>query len=251
MAGIGERVGPFKLTARLEVDEGLELWEGVRADETLKKPSEVWIRLLTSEDPKEARRLRREYEALRSIDDPRVPMVVGFFAGQGSLAMTPLAGVSLRLVLRAAIEELVVLDVATAFDIVLDVAYALRAAHSILGTSERFVHGALSPEMVLVGPEGSVGVSGIGAGLHCPPHYRAPECLEGPPTRSSDQWQIGALLFELLTLRPFIHPLPMEHLRKDPGESLEALDPGDRRLLQRMLATDPKRRFHADQLREG
>ena len=114
MAEIGDRVGPFALTGRLETDGGLELWEGVRADERLKDPREVWVRLLAVEDAGQARRLRREYEALRAIEDPRVPSVVGFFAGQGALATTRHVGVPLDWALRAAADGLITLDRATA-----------------------------------------------------------------------------------------------------------------------------------------
>jgi hypothetical protein len=244
MAAIGDRVGPFALTGLLEVDGGLELWEGVRADERLKDPYEVWVRVLAAEDEAQAVRLRREYEALRLIEDPRVPVVVGFFAGQGSLATTRLSGVPLRQVLRGAEDGLVKLEPATALDIVLEVAHALRAAHSILG-GPRIVHGALSADHVRIGKGGAVGVMGLGAGLSCPGHYQAPECLlQGvEPTLLSDQWQLGALLFELLTLRSLVLPLPIPGLRKDVGRQLELLEPADQRLLRRMVAPDPKDRF--------
>ena len=247
MAAIGDRVGPFALAGRLDVDGGLELWEGVRADERLKDPREVWVRLLVAEDEEQARRLRREYEALRVIEDPRVPAVVGFFAGQGALATTRLPGVPLRWVLRGAQDGLVKLDLATALDIVLEVAHGLRSAHSILG-GRRIVHGALNADHVRIGKGGAVGLMGLGATLSCPGHYRAPECLVPgvEPTLASDQWQLGALLFELLTLRSLVLPLPIPGLRRDVGRQLKVLEPADQRLLRRMVAPDPKDRFAVD-----
>lgn len=243
MAEIGDRVGPFALTGRLDSDGGLELWEGVRADERLKDPREVWVRLLAVEDQGQARRLRREYEALRAIEDPRVPNVVGFFAGQGALATTRQPGVPLDWVLRAATDGLVKLDRATALDLTLEVAHALRSAHSILG-GQRIVHGALRPPRVRIGPKGAVTLMGLGAGLDCAPNYQAPECLEGvEPTRLSDQWQLGAFLFELLMRRPLVLPLPIPSLREDAGRQLEGLDPADARLLRRMVAPNPEARF--------
>lgn len=244
MAEIGDRVGPFALTGRLETDGGLELWEGVRADERLKDPREVWVRLLAVEDAGQARRLRREYEALRAIEDPRVPSVVGFFAGQGALATTRHVGVPLDWALRAATDGLITLDRATALDLTLEVAHALRSAHSILGNA-RIVHGALVPRAVRIGPKGAVTLMGLGAGLDCPPNALAPECVDGAePTRLSDQWQLGAFLFELLTLRPLVLPLPISGLREDPGRQLESLDPADARLLRRLVAPSPEDRFH-------
>lgn len=247
MAAIGERVGPFKLTGRLESEGGLELWDAVRADDTLKDPRQVWVRLVTSDDPAHALRLRHEYEALRVVEDPRVPSVVGFFAGHGALAITRHEGVSLRWAMRAAEDGLLTIEPATALDIALEVAHALRAGHSILSARPRIVHGALTPDSVRIGPGGILGVTGLGAAMPCPGNYLAPECLAGePPSLASDQWQLGALLFELLTGRPLVLPLPLPTMRKDPGRHLDVLDPGDQRLLQRMLADKPEDRFPVD-----
>lgn len=253
MAAIGERVGPFRLVGRVEQLGSIELWEAQRDDGTLKEPQRAHVRLLADTgDVQAARYLRGEYEALRRVDDPRIPGLVGFFAGQGALILRHSEGVPLNHVLEAARRGLVELTPSTALDITLEVAHALRVAHSILNDGgERIVHGWPRPDRVLIAPDGEIRVSGLGSVCErIDPRYFSPEQQDGlAATMHSDQFLVGLLLYELLTHRP------MYRLEEDGSATadvegslarLESSQPSAVRLLRKALAASPQDRYRVD-----
>lgn len=90
-----------------------------------------------------------------------------------------------------------------------DVAEILAAAHA-----QGVLHGALSPERILIGDDGTVRVQAFGSGavralaaralgLSAPPgwpRFEAPEVARGEaPREASDFWSLGAILFAVLT----------------------------------------------------
>jgi hypothetical protein len=251
MARLGERIGPFELVQRLDQGSGLELWRARRADDNASAEQTVWVRLVADlADVEAARGLRQEYEALRRIEDPRVPAVLAYFAGQGALAVQWSEGVLLDQVIEAARAGEVVLSPATALDITLEVAHALRSAHSLLREGgERIVHGGLCPHLVMLTVQGQVRLLGLGARhTDLEARYAPPERAEGRTVGiEGDQWQLGALLVELLTLEPLL-----DGGAGRPGQidrrlsELEREQPAAARVLRRALSASPDDRYRAE-----
>ena len=251
MAQSGERIGPFELVRRLESSSGLELWLAARADDNATAEQTVWMRLVGDlSDVDAARGLRREYEALRRVEDARIPAVVGYYAGQGALALGWSQGVGLDQVLDGVRRGWLPWDAATALDIALEVAHALRAAHSILrDQGERITHLGLCPQRVLLTAQGGVCVLGVGA-LHTDldPAWWTPERVEGQHEGvEADQWQLGALLYELLALEPLLDGGPGRGARVESQlAALERSHPAAVRILRRALAASPIDRYRAE-----
>lgn len=138
----------------------------------------------------------------------------------------------------------------------------LRAAGSAVAYlhDSSQVHGAVSPDSMYVTPTGRVWLLGwpwsvpradIPAGIMPDPRWTPSPAEWGPgqwtPTPESDQWQLAATCFAILTgeLPPRSEIPPIRWVRPDcPANIAE--------LLERALSTDPQKRFHsiASMLRE-
>ncbi|MCB9764172.1 MAG: hypothetical protein H6739_30655 [Alphaproteobacteria bacterium] len=214
---VGDRIGPFALRKRLDTrDSGVQTWRAERVDGKLLSQA-VAMRVGQGDA------LRAEYEALRALDDPRVPRLVGYYAGQGALAMQWIEGATLRELVDAAPDRPGLLDRATALDLAVEVAQALRAAHAASGAP--IVHGGLRPRHVRVDPEGEVWVLGWGR--------------TGGTDPREDQPLLGALLVELVTQKPL----------KDAGDDLKRMvteDPALMRILRKLGHADPEQRYLSD-----
>ena len=122
------------------------------------------------------------------------------------------------------------LPVSEAVEIALQIADALQYAHG-----QDVLHITLDPEKVLLTPDGTVLVSGFGIerakyllwarherSHRCSPTYISPEqILSGDVDRPSDLYQLGLLLYEMLTDRvPFegedVAALRLKHLTRPP-----------------------------------
>ena len=259
-----ERVGPFALSRPLDAegapatDARLWLAERVTGD---RAPREAVVRkAIDPVDRVVAARITAEYEALRAVDDPRLPRVLGHFAGQGALAMSWAPGPTLAAAATAHRQGALTLDAATVLDVVEEVAQALRHLHGRrLPDGRPLVHGRLDAGRVRLGPTGQVTLLGLGrTGTPADPGSptsmaeQAPELLAGGrPTARSDQWALGAMLVELLTGTPlYQEPTGTAELsvrregRVDPWiRPLAQVNPALGRLLERLLAVDPAGRF--------
>jgi hypothetical protein len=232
----GERIGPWRLGTQIQAVAGWELWEATRDDETLREPRHAHVRRIS--DPKDAvgaKGIRREYETLRRVDDPRIPKALGYYAGAGALALERRGGPTLEALIEAAQRGLIELDLATSLDVALEVAHALRQVHGVLG-DERIHHGHLKPDQISLDAQGAVTVHGLGARLLTPPIWRPPE---GRPSMLGDQWQQARLLLELVSLAP-LADLPQQLALLEP----EA--PALTRVLRKALATEPQDRYRVD-----
>ena len=207
--------------------------------------------------------LGHEADVLGRVGPPHVPALFGQGVlpdGRPYLVMERLGGRSLA-------ELLIELDAATAapgpraLDLSLALLTAVQALHE-----RGVVHRDLKPENVFVrdtsaGPVATLIDFGLhqsdrGAGT---PEYMAPELIAGQPAEiASDVYALGAMLFELLTLRPpFVGDRPAleyAHLsfRAPAPSRLSPCPPGLDPVVLRCLAKDPAARWpDAGALREG
>lgn len=250
---IGQRIGPFELVERIGVTPETTLFRATR--EGAREPREVAIRVARGvEDAAAADAVRREYEVLRALDDNRIPKVHGFYPGQAALAVSWQAGVSLAEVLSAARAGQVELDAATAIDIAVEVAGALRAAHTVVLHGRPIVHGHLDPSRIRLAADGEVSVVGFGVErrgqwLGC----TAPEQIAGEPAGpAADQWALGAILVEMLLLRRLYEGLDDPARASLEGAvgpwvaAVESRQPSLGRVLRKMLAPEAEDRFPWD-----
>lgn len=232
----GERIGPWRLGTRIQAVAGWELWEATRDDGTQREPRHAHVRrVIDPHDAAGAQGLRREYDTLRRVDDPRVPKALGYYAGAGAVALERRSGATLEALTEAAQRGLIELDLATSLDVALEVAHALRQVHAVLG-DERIHHGHLQPNQISLDAQGGVTVHGLGARLITPPAWRPPE---GHPSALGDQWQQARLLLELVSLAP-LADLPAQLALLEPRA------PALTRVLRKALATEPQDRYRVD-----
>lgn len=245
MSQAGDRVGAYALTERLELEAGVALWLAERADGRVKGSAQAVVRVAADPNDRVATEaLRAEYSALRAVNDPHFPAVLSFHDGQHALITAPVEGISLREAMLEAELGRLTLSPATALDVVLELAQALRAAHSAPPTG--FFHGWFSADEVWLTVSGDVMLMGLGQ----PPPLGARRAPENHLDARGDQWLLGALLAELLLETPLWADLPpggdpQRHLDR----RLKTLDrrwPEAARLLRKALDPSPDRRFPQD-----
>jgi len=139
----------------------------------------------------------------------------GSEGGVPFLAWDYVPGQPLDQLLARAVQEEFPVAIDNALLIVEKLAAALAAASAVEVGGEPLIHGFLVPHLVLVGNDGEAQVAGFGLGrglyanlehgslkkLAAP--YLAPEILAGGvPSRRSDVYSMGAILYQLLTGKP-------------------------------------------------
>lgn len=194
-SGLGHRIGPFELVERIASGRRTSLYRAVRPTGS-RPPTQVAIR--TADDPEDigaAEMIRDEYLAIRDLHDPRIPRVIGFYAGEAALAITWVEGITLTDAAQAVRDRLIEIDPVTTVDILIEAGQALRVAHN-LGR----IHGHLGSQRIMLTPEGEIMILGIGVaarGRH--PAYTAPEQAAGAFVDwRVDQWSLAAVGVELL-----------------------------------------------------
>lgn len=246
------RIGPFALAEVLGEGHGTTLYRAVRPAGS-RPPHEVCIRV--AKDPLDtlvSGAIRKEYEILRVMDNPRIPKAYGHYADEAAIAMSYYAGVSLTDVLQARKDGLVNIATGTAIDLIVEVAHALRHANSIVGSDGvRIAHGHLGPQRVRVTPDGNIVVVGFGAapkGIH--PAYTPPEIARGgEPKPVSDQWSLGAILVELILGERLYTGVGDVDVAARAGDVQHWVSAASQKhpqlelLLRTMLAKDPADRF--------
>ena len=195
---------------------------------------------------------RQEVEALLRLDHPGICRIhdAGIESGIPFIAMSYVEGVTLGGMGNVTPAE--------AIRIVAEVARIVEAAHGA-----GVVHGDLSPQNLVVTPDGRCVVLDFGVSLlldETHPDsaihggtlpYLAPERLHQRPDAKSDVYGLGAVLFELVTRRtPFTAPTRaglLEAMLSDDTPLARSVEPKvDRDLeavLARALARDPARRY--------
>ena len=141
------KVGPFALAEVIGEGQSTGLYRAVRMDGT-RSPRQVAIRAaIDPTDSTSADRVHREHEVLRVLDDPRIPRVYGHYPDVAAMAMSFIDGITLADIIYAASRDWVALEPPTALDIAIEVAHALRHAHSMrFGAGSRIIHGHLGPQ---------------------------------------------------------------------------------------------------------
>jgi serine/threonine protein kinase len=195
-------------------------------------------------------RLKREFAALRTLDEPHIVHVRDLKIGEddAALILDYVAGQSLadRLASGPPFQPADAVSVAT------DIAAALSAAHAA-----GIVHRDVTPGNILLDPNdgarltdfgialGGDGVSAVTATgqLMGTLRYLAPEQLRGEPaTPATDIHSLGAVTYEMLSGRPpyeALTPVALAEAQAAGAEPLMALDPGLDNAVRRALSPDP------------
>ena len=200
MSPIGDRVGPFQLESLLGEGEGVSLYRAVRPEGS-REPRVVAIRMANDpSDTAAAALIRNEYEVLNHLNDSRIPRTHGFYASQPAVSISHYEGMSLAQVVHLWKEDALHVDVSTSIDILLEIAQALRSAHSTRREGVAITHGHLGSQNVLLTASGRIIVQGFGSSprgtfaAFTPPEQAAGAFIDF----RSDQWTLGAIGVELL-----------------------------------------------------
>lgn len=243
MSVLGLRVGPFEIIEPVSLPEAGDWYLARRAGLTQRQPHEVLVKLLPPDAGSEDRaELQRQFETLRALDDPRVPTPVAFYEGIGALAVSVVRGDPLGRVVELRSQGDLGMTPATVLDIAVELAECLQHAHH-----RGRLHGHLSPEQVLLAPDGHLWVLGLGPGpqVAAAPAWQAPELARGDEASpATDQWALGALVSSLITGRVAWPGGDREALRGEVDVGpVESQWPALARVLRQMLATNPAHRL--------
>ena len=227
---------------------------------------------LFSSDPERLARFKREAQLLASLSHSNIAAIYGFEELDGVQALV-LEWVDGPTLADRIAQGPVPLD--DALPMALQIAAALEAAHG-----QGIIHRDLKPANIKVRPDGTIKVLDFGLAKALAPDvaspvatlsptitspaatrmgviigtaaYMSPEQARGKPVdKRTDIWAFGCVLYEMLTgKRAFdgddVSDSLANILKTDPdwGGLPPETPTAVRRLLQRCLAKDPKRRFH-------
>jgi len=264
----GQRLGVYQILDLLGVGGMGEVY---RARDT-KLGRDVAVKVLPrlfSADPERLARFEREARLLASLNHPHIAAIYGFedTAGVHALVLELVEGPTLAERLQRG-----PLPIAEAVRIARQIVDALEAAHE-----RGIVHRDLKPQNIKVKPDGTVKVLDFGlakavmAAANDPDvsrvtasvggtregvilgttDYMSPEQARGYTVdKRTDIWAFGCVLYEMLTGRAaFAGDTISDTIaailerESDLSKLPATTPPGVRRLLQRCLAKDPKRRL--------
>ena len=264
-----ERFGPFILLKRLG--------SGGMGDAHLARPIDADTLLVVkrihpelAEHEKQVRRFQHEAMIATTIESPHVARVysAGKVGATLYIAMEYIAGWPLSTIIPNQRADGRRIPIAAAIDLVSDALRGIRALHMAKderGSPLAAVHRDVSPKNLMLGEDGRVRVIDLGLGksrlqdwrtrtgaVMGTPGYMAPEqVMAREVDHRADLYALGLVLFEVLTLDPYIAPGSLAMMLKAsaspqfrPPSSLRpqisaALD----EVLKRALATDPRERF--------
>ncbi|HYO70934.1 MAG TPA: protein kinase, partial [Archangium sp.] len=206
----------YRLTGRIEAGDLAELYEAVQ------EPGgpRVIIKLFhpKTSDPRYATTLAGVYSVLNPLNPEGVVPVLdmGFVKQRLAVVREAVDGHTLGTALHRLNTKEVLLPPATALWLIIQLLESVERAHAAGG-----IHGSITPGNVLLSRGGLPSVCDFGAlqALLAVPElkrafagrgrsaYRAPEVGRGePPDVLSDIYSIGAIAYELLTLREAVIP---------------------------------------------
>ncbi|NOK32184.1 protein kinase [Corallococcus exercitus] len=250
--------GTYRLTGRTEAGDLAELYEALLLP-TL--PVAVKLFLPRTSDPGYARELAETVRRLQPVRHPGLLHVVdvGFVKQRLAVVREDVDGFTLGIALQRLNTKEVLLPPTVALSIVIQLLETVQLAHDA-----GVVHGAITPGNVLLSRDGFPAICDFGAlqALLSVPQlkrtfahrgrsaYRAPEVTRGEtPTEASDVYSLGAIAYELLTLREAVVPGSGVSTRREtlpPPSRLDRrinsrLDPA----IMRALDPAPQRRFRS------
>ena len=216
----GEIVGAYRLVRRLGEGGMGVVFLAERVDGSFERQVALKLLRVAGADPEAIRRFEQERRILARFEHPRIARLFEGGLDRRGLPYLVMEHVEGLPIDRHADERR--LPIEARLRLVVEVADAVQAAHRSL-----IVHRDLKPSNVLVTPAGEVklldfGIAKIldpegGAGelTHLErramtPTYASPEQVNGEPiSTASDVYQLGLLLYELLTgRRPAVCPSP-------------------------------------------
>ncbi|MBN8225903.1 protein kinase [Corallococcus macrosporus] len=250
--------GTYRLTGRTEAGDLAELYEAVLLPTI---PVAVKLFLPRTSDPGYARELAETVRRLQPVRHPGLLHVVdvGFVKQRLAVVREDVEGFTLGIALQRLNTKEVLLPPTVALSIVIQLLETVQLAHDA-----GVVHGAITPGNVLLARDGFPAICDFGAlqALLSVPQlkrtfahrgrsaYRAPEVARGEtPTEASDVYSLGAIAYELLTLREPVVPGSGVSTRREtlpPPSRLDRrinsrLDPA----IMRALDPAPQRRFRS------
>ena len=202
----------------------------------------------------------QEARILARLRHPHIVRVLDFAveAGTAYLVLEYAPGGTLRTLCPKGTR----LPLATMLRVVKQVVSALQYAHD-----QGLIHRDVKPENLLLGPQGEILLSDFGLAVFAPDThlysaqaivtsgagtspYLAPEQLQGQPQPASDQYALGAVIYEWLTGTPPFQGTPvtvaMQQLSTPPPAlrpQLPDLSPAVDEVVLRALAIEPEQRF--------
>ncbi len=217
-------------------------------------------------------RFRHEAEVATKIDAPHVAKV--YDAGRVDdvfyFSMEFIRGWTLSKIVRQLSKSGGHLDLELVADMIggaIDGLHALHTAVDGTGTPTGFVHRDVAPKNIMVGEDQRTVLIDLGLGksnlqawrtrtgaVMGTPGYMAPEqVLARDVDHRADLYAVGLVLYELLTLQPYIPRAPIpDRLRASvappftaPSSSRHELPSGIDDVLRRALALDPTERFQS------
>ncbi|RKG84923.1 serine/threonine protein kinase [Corallococcus sp. CA049B] len=250
--------GTYRLTGRTEAGDLAELYESLLLPSI---PVAVKLFLPRTSDPAYARALAETVRMLQPVRHPGLLHVVdvGFVRQRLAVVREDVDGFTLGVALQRLNTKEVLLPPTVALSIVIQLLETVQLAHDAGA-----VHGAITPGNVLLSRDGFPAICDFGAlqALLSVPQlkrtfahrgrsaYRAPEVTRGEtPTEASDVYSLGAIAYELLTLREAVVPGSGVSTRREtlpPPSRLDRrinsrLDPA----IMRALDPAPQRRFRS------
>ena len=264
----GSRIGPYEIVSPLGAGGMGEVYRARDA----KLGRDVAIKILPAvlaADPERLARFEREARLLAALNHPHIASIYGFEASG------EVRGLVLELVEGETLAEKLAqgrLPLTEALEVARQITNALDAAHE-----RGIVHRDLKPANVKIHPGGAVKVldfglakavaadpagmaltetspfdSTVGGLLLGTAPYMSPEQARGLPVdKRTDIWAFGCVLYEMLAgRRPFtgdtLTDVLVSIVERQPDWSAvpSATSPSVRRLLQRCLDKDPRRRLH-------
>ncbi|RKG60058.1 serine/threonine protein kinase, partial [Corallococcus sp. CA054B] len=250
--------GTYRLIGRTEAGDLAELYESLLLPSI---PVAVKLFLPRTSDPAYARALAETVRLLQPVRHPGLLHVVdvGFVRQRLAVVREDVDGFTLGVALQRLNTKEVLLPSTVALSIVIQLLETVQLAHDAGA-----VHGAITPGNVLLSRDGYPAICDFGAlqALWSVPQlkrtfahrgrsaYRAPEVTRGEtPTEASDVYSLGAIAYELLTLREAVVPGSGVSTRREtlpPPSRLDRrinsrLDPA----IMRALDPAPQRRFRS------